>query len=200
MRWRLSGTNWILSNSLIQLAKQLDEAYPERHAADGTLGNAAHSARTSDHNPDDNRIVHALDQGEVVENDAFNVAEAIRISKDRRIKYVIHEGRMYSSYWKNVIPPFTWRPYSGTNMHTNHTHYSVLTVYDNDVSPWAIGGGDDMAILTDNEQVELQKFLAELRGVNSNVSFVRYLIPWYRKWRRLSPLSFLKRGDKVEIV
>ena len=61
----------------------------------------------------------------------------------------------------------------------------------------ALEGGDDMAILTDDEQRELQKFLKELKGVDSNVSFVRYIIPWYRKWRMLSPIKFLKRGDTL---
>jgi hypothetical protein len=61
----------------------------------------------------------------------------------------------------------------------------------------ALEGGDDMAILTDKEQLELRAFLKELEGVNSNVSFVRYLIPWYRKWRAFSPLRFLKRGDTL---
>lgn len=61
----------------------------------------------------------------------------------------------------------------------------------------ALEGGDDMAILTDKEQLELRTFLKELENVNSNVSFVRYIIPWYRKWRMFSPIKFLKRGDTL---
>lgn len=38
-----------------------------------------------------------------------------------------------------------------------------------------------MAILTDKEQVQLQKFLANLESINSNVSFVNYMIPWFRE-------------------
>ena len=51
-----------------------------------------------------------------------------------------------------------------------------------------------MAILTDAEQVELQQFLAELKGVNSSVHFVRPLIPWFRKWRNSEPADFAKAG------
>lgn len=40
---------------------------------------------------------------------------------------------------------------------------------------------DEMAILTDKEQVQLQKFLANLESINSNVSFVNYMIPWFRE-------------------
>lgn len=200
MRWRLSGSTWELAPSLVTLARQVNEAYPLSHVADGTLGNASHSARTSDHNPDDNRIVHAIDIGEVVEDDAFDVAESIRLSRDPRVKYVIHEAKMFSSYaWKG-IPAFTWREYTGVNLHWSHVHVSVWTKNENIMVAWDIGrGGEDMAILSTDEQKELQQFLADLVSVKSNVGFVKYLIPWYRRWRNFSPLQFLKRGDKVEI-
>ena len=61
-------------------------------------------------------------------------------------------------------------------------------------------GGDDLAHLTEAQQKDLVRFLAELKNVNSDVSFVRYLIPWYRKWRSFSPSAFLRRGDKVKLT
>lgn len=54
---------------------------------------------------------------------------------------------------------------------------------------------EDMAILTDAEQVELQQFLAELKGVNSSVHFVRPFIPWFRKWRTYEPADFESAGS-----
>ena len=207
MRWRLSGRDWKLAGGLQTLAHQVDVAYPTRHSADGTLGNLAHSSRDSDHNPDDNGIVRAIDIGEVVEGDGFAVAEALRQSKDVRIKYVIHEERMYSYYWKNGYRPFTWRPYNGTNPHSNHVHISSRRSYDSLLKQWSIErGGDDLAYLTRHEQEELSKFLKNLDTLGSNVSFVNFLIPWYRKWRMFVPSNFLKttdgllkRGDSVKL-
>lgn len=57
------------------------------------------------------------------------------------------------------------------------------------------GGEDDMAILTDAEQIELQKFLKELAAVNSAPNFVRWMIPWYRKWANNIPEDFAKKGE-----
>ncbi len=175
MRWRLSGSTWRLASGLVVLAQQVDEVWPKRHAADGTLGNLSHSSRTSDHNPDTNGIVRALDIGEVVENDAMIVAEAVRKSKDRRVKYVIHEARMYSYYWKNGVPPFTWRTYTGSNLHWNHVHFSSRRSYDSDTSPWEIGrsysgGGEE-----DMKEVFARLQASLIRAGHDLGSFAPYL-------------------------
>ena len=39
---------------------------------------------------------------------------------------------------------------------------------------------DDLAILTDEEQQKLQAFLGHLDDIGSNVSFVKYVVPWFR--------------------
>ena len=143
MRFRLAGTGWKVAPSLARLLVQVDEEWPVRHAADGTLGNAAHSNRLSDHNPDLLGIVRAGDVGEVTEDDAFALAEAVRLSRDVRVKYVIHERRMYSSYWKNGIAPYTWREYTGSNGHWSHVHFSTLKLYDDDTRPWTITGEEE---------------------------------------------------------
>ncbi len=42
-----------LSKSVVQLREQADDAYPDRdRKSDGTIGDAKHSTRKSDHNPD----------------------------------------------------------------------------------------------------------------------------------------------------
>ena len=58
-------------------------------------------------------MVRALDCGESHENDAYVISEAIRVSKDPRAKYVIHEARMWSNYASKGIPAYTWRTYTG---------------------------------------------------------------------------------------
>jgi len=90
-----------------------------------------------------------------------------------------------------------WDNYSAV---CGHQHVPENTHWDPGDFDWdyLIGGGDDLA-LTPYEQEQLARFLKELDDVNSNVSFVRYLIPWYRKWRSFLPTNFLKRGDNVKL-
>ena len=46
----------------IQLREQVDDMYMDRdRKSDGWIGDTRHSARKSDHNPDKNGIVRALD-------------------------------------------------------------------------------------------------------------------------------------------
>lgn len=161
MRWRTKGTvaytdgitrPWQVPPSLLRLLFQVNEAYPLPHPTDGTVAGRGHylNSPKSDHTPDLNGWVRAADIGEVVENDAFAVAEAVRLSRDPRIKYVIHELRMYSSYNHPNGLPYTWRPYSGSNPHKNHAHFSVYRINQNDITEWNIGydprGGDNMPL------------------------------------------------------
>ncbi len=50
---------------------------------------------------------------------------------------------------------------------------------------------NELSILSDAEQKQLQQFLGELDDVGSNVSFVRYMVPWFRNWRSSLPQHFL---------
>jgi hypothetical protein len=53
------------------------------------------------------------------------IAEAIRASKDPRVKYIIWNARIARSFVKNGHAPWTWLPYTGANKHTHHIHVSV---------------------------------------------------------------------------
>lgn len=153
-RFRTSGTNWEgrkwhLSAGLVTLAKQIESRWPNRHATDGTVASKNHDrvSPRSDHRPNPYRgagVVRALDAGEVVENDGFDLAEAIRKSRDHRVKYVIHEGRIFSSYDHKDGKPFTWRKYTGSSPHSNHVHISVLPSADLDAKPWAVPDTEDV--------------------------------------------------------
>lgn len=124
---------WRLAPALQKLLNQVNEAYPDRsRASDGTIGDAEHSGRKSDHNPDKYGIVNALDITHDPENgcDAFALAETLRRSKDPRIKYVIFAKRIFSS----TVSPWIWRTYDGPNPHTKHVHISV----GGDEVPWRI--------------------------------------------------------------
>lgn len=120
--------SWRLAKSLEILRAQVDTAYPGRSKlSDGTIGDPRHQTTSSDHNPHcsapGDPTVTALDLTHDPGKGAdMNVlAEALRESKDPRIKYIIWNGRIMSS----SLQPWTWRAYSGSNPHTKHIHISV---------------------------------------------------------------------------
>lgn len=112
-----------IANSLAVLRAQIDAAYPNRKkTSDGWLGDAAHQARKSDHNPNIVGVVQALDiTHDPPGMDTYRLAEALRANRDPRIKYVISNGKIFSS----LVSPWQWRTYTGSNAHDRHIHISV---------------------------------------------------------------------------
>ena len=50
--------SWTLAPALVQLRQELNARWPGRSkASDGTIGDAAHKARVSEHNPDADGVV-----------------------------------------------------------------------------------------------------------------------------------------------
>jgi lysozyme family protein len=120
---------WRLAKSLDILRDQVNAAYPgRRNENDGTIGDAAHQARMSDHNPwvkdGSVGVVTALDitHDPARGVDSYAIAETLRRSRDRRIKYVISNRRIFSSQ----LHAWEWHPYTGANPHDRHVHISVL--------------------------------------------------------------------------
>ena len=116
----------ILCRAGQQLREQLDDSFPQRERkSDGWIGDAAHSNRKSDHNPDpSNGIVRAIDVDKDFDSRPSTgayLADQIRLCarKDKRISYVIYAGKISSakSLWR-------WRTYSGVNRHDAHIHIS----------------------------------------------------------------------------
>lgn len=133
--------SWRVSKALLTLRAEVEAAHPGRSkVSDGTVGDTSHSARVSDHNPDENGIVHAWDvtvwdgpDPDDLDDVAQPLAEFLRAGRDPRVKYVIHRGQMFRSYDKPGIPAWTWSPYTGPNGHFHHVHVSV---YGDDGAPW----------------------------------------------------------------
>jgi len=121
-----------------QLRDQIDTWYPDRRTtSDGWLGDARHSTRKSDHNPDAG-CVRAIDVDSRLDSSeglSVYLADQIRIcaKTDKRISYVIHNGMIASK-----ILNFKWRKYSGFNKHTKHIHISFTKLGDNDSKPFDI--------------------------------------------------------------
>jgi len=129
----------ILCKAGQQLREQFDDTFPDRdRTSDGWIGDTRHSARPSDHNPDaETGMVRAIDVDRDVSGSAKpdlmpDIANQIRLAAkagDKRIAYVIFEGRIASSRmgWR-------WRKYKGSNPHNKHCHISFTTKGDTDSS------------------------------------------------------------------
>lgn len=138
---------WRTARSLLTLLDQIDRKAPRRsRASDGTIGDASHATRDSDHNPwvvdGSTGVVTAID----ITNDprrgcsAEAIAEAIRSNQDPRVKYIIWNKRIASSTAIRGSAPWAWRDYTGSNPHDKHVHISVKShkaAYDSN-NPWPI--------------------------------------------------------------
>lgn len=125
--------SWVLCAALVALRKQINEYAPNRSIeSDGTIGDAAHSARRSDHNPDDDHTVNALDvthdpQGGI---DCNLLVDQLVTSNDPRIRYIIWNGRI----WFRGVG---WSAYAGKNPHKAHCHISIVhNAREDDGSLW----------------------------------------------------------------
>lgn len=118
-----------LSKAAIQLREQFDDAYPDRdRLSDGWIGDTRHGARKSDHNPDEQGWVRAIDIDRDLSGQAKpdlmpdlidQVRKACKSKTETRIAYIIFDGYIYS-------PVLNWkaRKYTGANKHNHHAHFS----------------------------------------------------------------------------
>jgi len=129
----------ILCKAGQQLRLQFDDSFGDRdRRSDGWVGDLRHQSRpTSDHNPDENGIVRAIDVDRDVHKSGKpdlmpDIADQIRLAAkagEKRIAYIIFAGRIASSRmgWR-------WRPYKGSNPHNHHLHVSFTKAGDLDNS------------------------------------------------------------------
>jgi len=121
-----------------QLRLQIDDCYPDRdRTSDGWIGDTRHSARPSDHNPDEQGIVRAIDidrdlSGKAKPDLMPDVADQIRLyakskASGGRISYIIFDSKIASSK-----KGWAWRPYDGINKHNHHCHISFTKKGDAD--------------------------------------------------------------------
>ena len=149
---------WRVAKALDTLLVQINGIAPGRSKlSDGSIGDAAHASRSSDHNPwvKDGAmgVVTARDYTHDPGHgaDMHAISEALRSARDPRIKYVIWNRRSFSL----ASPAWAWRPYGGSNPHDKHMHVSVQSSkgsYDS-TAPWAVGGPAREWVLGDREIV-----------------------------------------------
>jgi len=126
-----------LSKAASQLREQCDDSFPDRErTSDGWIGDTRHAARKSDHNPDAQGSVRAIDvdrdlNGKGRKPDVMpDLVDQIRLaakSGNKRISYIIFDGKIASSK-----KAWAWRPYDGINKHNHHAHISFTIKGDED--------------------------------------------------------------------
>lgn len=131
--------SWRLANSLIELSAEVHALSPKQTIY--AIGDSAHQASASDHNPNAAGVVCAIDimQGNGLDLQA--IANHLVAHPHPDAKYVIHNRKIASKSqgWR-------WRTYTGSDPHTNHIHVSVgvgsdgrsVQPYDDKVS-WGLG-------------------------------------------------------------
>lgn len=116
---------WELAPALKALISDVNQEWPNRSKAlDGTIGDAAHAARKSEHNanrePGDDVPDGYVTAADITAEGIDPVRLLNVLIKDRRVWYVIYRGRIYSRTYG-----FANRAYNGSNPHDHHLHVSL---------------------------------------------------------------------------
>ncbi len=123
-----------LIGSLSRLRSDFDATFPDRKRdSDGWIGDKAHQATKSDHNPDHRGLVHAIDvdkdlgDGADMQDVVDHILTECRAGRERRLTYIIFRGSIWSA-------KYSWRKrdYDGTNGHFEHAHFSGSAVLDDE--------------------------------------------------------------------
>src|SRR5690606_29393833 len=138
---------WRTARSLDVLLDEINAHAPKRSkVSDGSIGDTAHSARTSDHNPNAAGVARARDftHDPAGGLDCNDLAE--RLARLLRSNHPAMATGAYIIWNRRIISRDRlregWRPYTGSNGHTKHLHLSVTTIagspgYDSTVS-WGL--------------------------------------------------------------
>lgn len=127
----------VLTVGLQNLRRQVDAAFPDRdRTSDGWIGDPAHQAETSGHNPDDSagsRPAWDGDPDSVAEVRAWDMDSDLGVGVDAQtvvdhlrqlpglsgvIRYMIYNRRLY-----HARDGFTPTAYTGASPHTEHVHF-----------------------------------------------------------------------------
>lgn len=127
------ASRWHLAPSLSVLRSEINQRWPGRDkTSDGSVGDLAHAARASDHNPNSRGSVNAID----IDEDGIDAWGLIALLvTDPRVYYVIYEGRIWQR--KHGFAP---RPYTGINAHRKHVHVSIIqsVAAEQNTTPWSV--------------------------------------------------------------
>jgi hypothetical protein len=130
------------------LRNQIDAMFPRRDKkSDGWIGDRAHQARASDHNPDSSGWVHAIDIDENFGKGRWRNGKSAQALADQlieyaasglpgsdRVKYVVYEDEIASGTYAN-----TWWKWRGKGYsHRQHIHVSFNPAARKDSTIWPL--------------------------------------------------------------
>ena len=129
----------------VTLRNQVNKRFPNRDKrSDGWIGDKAHQARKSDHNPDDRGWVHALDidadldrldphAAQKLANQIVTYA-ASGAPGSKRIKYVVFNDQIASGTYPATKWAWRGRGYG----HFGHIHVSFTNAAEQDGRPFPL--------------------------------------------------------------
>lgn len=130
--------NWYLTPALTKYRDEVNKRYPKRDkATDGTIGDPAHAARVSQHNPDKDGSVDAWDMDKDLNGAQSDEREIeflkLHFQRHDAAHLWIHNRQiaLRSNGWKRET-------YRGTNPHTGHVHWESQQATENSTKPWII--------------------------------------------------------------
>ena len=125
--------SYYLAPSLEVLRSEINQRWPGRDkTSDGWIGDLAHQATRSDHNPNSRGSVDALD----VDRDGVDMTAIIAaFQRHPSAHYWIYRGQIADrdDGWRR-------RTYTGTNPHDKHAHFSIrqTRTAEQDRRPWGL--------------------------------------------------------------
>jgi peptidoglycan hydrolase-like protein with peptidoglycan-binding domain len=162
---------WHLNAALTQFRAEVNATFPKRDKqSDGTVGDLAHQAGSSEHNPDPDGSVDAWDCDVDLDgtNDDHGPAAKIEALKQAfqahpASQLWIHNGQIANrdvGKWKR-------RPYTGKNAHHRHIHFQSRPSQETNATPWRVDHILDAANVT----VSSGKSKAGMKG--TDVAFLQ---------------------------
>lgn len=147
---------WRVARSLDVLLDEVNATAPLRSkVSDGSIGDAAHATRDSDHNPWVEYGGYGIVRARDITHDPANGLDCQWLAEvlTALIATGVHPACRSGAYviWRSRIYSFDrrhegWRPYSGSNPHDKHLHISVATDpagFDSTAS-WLVHQEDDV--------------------------------------------------------
>jgi hypothetical protein len=129
-----------LAPCLVRARAVIDARWPEHdRTMDGWIGDAAHQARRSDHNPNARGVVDAIDVDMWGGNTPVHRPSVVAgLICHPATNYVIFNRRIFQRSDR-----FRPRVYSGINPHDKHCHCSITqsVTAENDPTPWSLLAG-----------------------------------------------------------
>lgn len=178
--------SWFLVPCLVFLRDEFNRLAPDRDkGADGSIGDQAHTTRTSDHNPRPDGAVLALDIDSTgpwpadydLNKAVLDIVEEHMAGRDDRLQYVIWRARIASRSTR-----WGWVPYDGVDKHYNHAHFSAR--HDRhgamDTSYWGVcmNPADIAKIAKASSDLTLTALNNTLRNDKSELAAAARATPW----------------------